>query len=161
MAFDIARLIGYGVLILGIAYPLGLYMTKVFAGERTWLTPVLAPVERVVYRIVGIDPKNEMPWTVYAVSLLLFNFACFVILYLLLRLQGILPLNPTHALGMTPDVAFNTAVSFVSNTNWQAYSGDTGASHLIQMAGLTWQNFISGATGITVAIALILGLTRM
>ena len=160
MAFDIARLIGYGVLLLGIAYPLGLYMTKVFAGERTWLTPVLAPVERVVYRIVGIDPKNEMPWTVYAVSLLLFNFACFVILYLLLRLQGILPLNPTQAVGMSPDLAFNTAVSFVTNTNWQAYAGETGASHLIQMAGLTWQNFISGATGIVVAIALIRGLTR-
>jgi len=160
MAFDIARLIGYGVVLLGLAYPLGLYMTKVFAGERTWLTPVLAPVERVVYRIVGIDPKNEMPWTVYAVSLLLFNFACFVILYLLLRLQGILPLNPTQAVGMSPDLAFNTAVSFVTNTNWQAYAGETGASHLIQMAGLTWQNFISGATGIVVAIALIRGLTR-
>ena len=160
MALDIARLAGYGVVLLAIAYPLGLYMAKVFAGERTWLTPVLAPVERLVYRAAGIDPKNEMPWTVYAISLLLFNFACFTILYLMLRFQGVLPLNPTHAVGMSPDVAFNTAVSFVSNTNWQAYSGDTGASHLIQMAGLTWQNFISGATGITVAIALIRGLTR-
>jgi K+-transporting ATPase ATPase A chain len=160
MAFDIARLAGYGVVLLAIAYPLGLYMAKVFAGEKTWLTPVLAPVERVVYRAAGIDPNNEMPWTVYAVSLLLFNFACFTILYLMLRLQGVLPLNPTHALGMSPDVAFNTAVSFVTNTNWQAYSGDTSAGHLIQMAGLTWQNFISGATGITVAIALIRGLTR-
>jgi len=101
-----------------------------------------------------------MPWTVYAVSLLLFNFACFTILYLMLRFQGVLPLNPTQAAGMSPEVAFNTAVSFVSNTNWQAYAGDTGASHLIQMAGLTWQNFVSGATGIAVAIALIRGLTR-
>ena len=98
MAFDIARLIGYGVVLLGIAYPLGLYMARVFSGEQTWLTPVLAPVERVVYRIAGIDPNNEMPWTVYAVSLLLFNFACFTILYLMLRFQGVLPLNPTQAL---------------------------------------------------------------
>jgi K+-transporting ATPase ATPase A chain len=160
VAFDIARLIGYGVVLLGVAYPLGLYMAKVFSGEKTWLTPVLAPVERFVYRVAGIDPSNEMPWTVYAVSLLLFNFACFTILYLLLRFQGILPLNPTHAVGMAPDVAFNAAVSFVSNTNWQAYAGETGASHLIQMAGFTWQNFISAGTGISVAIALIRGLTR-
>jgi K+-transporting ATPase ATPase A chain len=160
MAFDIARLIGYGVLLLALAYPLGLYMAKVFSGENTWLTPVMAPVERAVYRLAGIDPSNEMPWTVYAISLLLFNFACFAILYLLLRFQGVLPLNPTHAPGMTPDLAFNTAVSFVTNTNWQAYAGETAASHLIQMAGLTWQNFISGATGITVAIALIRGLVR-
>ena len=160
MFLDIARLVGYGVVLVGIAYPLGLYMARVFSGEKTWLTPVLAPVERVVYRVAGIDPNNEMPWTVYAVSLLLFNFACFTILYLMLRFQGLLPLNPTQAAGMSPEVAFNTAVSFVSNTNWQAYAGDTGASHLIQMAGLTWQNFVSGATGIAVAIALIRGLTR-
>jgi len=160
MFLDIARLVGYGVVLVGVAYPLGLYMAKVFSGEKTWLTPVLAPVERVVYRVAGIDPNNEMPWTVYAVSLLLFNFACFTILYLMLRFQGVLPLNPTQAAGMSPEVAFNTAVSFVSNTNWQAYAGDTGASHLIQMAGLTWQNFVSGATGIAVAIALIRGLTR-
>jgi K+-transporting ATPase ATPase A chain len=157
---DVARLIGYGVVLVGVAYPLGLYMARVFSGERTWLTPVLAPVERGVYRLAGIDPGNEMPWTVYAVSLLLFNFACFSILYLMLRFQGVLPLNPTQAVGMSPDVAFNTAVSFVSNTNWQAYAGETGASHLLQMAGFTWQNFISAATGVTVAIALIRGLTR-
>jgi K+-transporting ATPase ATPase A chain len=160
VAFDIARLIGYGIILLGLSYPLGLYMAKVFSGERTWLTPVLAPVERVVYRLAGIDPSSEMPWTVYAISLLLFNFACFTILYLLLRFQGVLPLNPTGAAGMTPDLAFNAAVSFVTNTNWQAYAGETGASHLIQMAGFTWQNFISAATGATVAIALIRGLVR-
>jgi K+-transporting ATPase ATPase A chain len=160
MALDIARLIGYGVVLLGLSYPLGLYMAKVFSGEKTWLTPVMAPVERVVYRIAGVDPANEMPWTVYAVSLLLFNFACFTILYLLLRLQGVLPINPTAAVGMSPELAFNTAISFVTNTNWQAYAGETGASHLIQMAGFTWQNFISAATGATVAIALIRGLVR-
>ena len=160
MAFDIARLIGYGVVLLAVAYPLGLYMARVFNGERTWLTPVLRPVERAIYRVAGIDPEQEMPWTVYAISLLLFNFACFAILYLLLRFQGVLPLNPTHAAGMSPDLAFNTAVSFVSNTNWQAYAGETAASHLIQMAGLTWQNFISAATGIAIAVAFIRGLTR-
>ncbi len=160
MILDILRMVGFGVLVLAIGYPLGLYMARVFAGERTWLTPVMAPVERVVYRLAGVDPSLEMRWTAYAASLLLFNFACFTILYLLLRMQGVLPLNPTAAAGMSPDLAFNTAVSFVTNTNWQAYAGETGASHLIQMAGFTWQNFISAASGITVALALIRGLTR-
>jgi K+-transporting ATPase ATPase A chain len=146
--------------LLGLAFPLGLYMAKVFGGERTWLTPVLGPAERLIYRVGGVDAGKEMPWTGYAVSLLLFNFACFTILYLLLRMQGGLPLNPTGASGMTPDIAFNTAVSFVTNTNWQAYSGEIGASHLLQMIGFTWQNFVSAATGITVAIALIRGLVR-
>jgi K+-transporting ATPase ATPase A chain len=160
MAFDIARMIGYVVLLVVLAYPLGLYMAKVYSGEKNVLTPVMAPVERIVYRLTGIDSSVEMPWTVYAISLLLFNFACFTILYLMLRFQGVLPLNPTHAPGMTPDLAFNTAISFLTNTNWQAYAGETAASHLIQMAGFTWQNFISAATGATVAIALIRGLVR-
>ncbi len=160
MAFDIARLVGYGIVLLIIAYPLGHYMARVFGGESTWLTPVLRPVERVIYRLAGIDADQEMPWTVYAISLLLFNFACFTLLYLMLRLQGVLPLNPTHAVGMSPDLAFNTAVSFVSNTNWQAYAGETAASHLLQMAGFTWQNFISASTGVAIAIAFIRGLTR-
>jgi K+-transporting ATPase ATPase A chain len=160
VALDIARLIGYGVVLVGVSYPLGLYMARVFTGQRTWLTPVLAPVERLVYRAAGVDADKEMPWTGYAVSLLLFNFACFTILYLMLRLQGALPLNPTHAAAMSPAIAFNTAVSFVTNTNWQAYVGETGVSHLVQMAGLTWQNFISAATGVSVALALIRGLTR-
>lgn len=160
MGLDIARLAGFGVVLVAVSYPLGLYMARVFTGGRTWLTPVLAPVERFVYRVAGVDPDTEMPWTVYAASLLLFNFACFTILYLLLRLQGVLPLNPTHAAGMAPAIAFNTAVSFVTNTNWQAYAGETGVSHLIQMAGFTWQNFISAATGIAVALAFIRGLTR-
>jgi K+-transporting ATPase ATPase A chain len=160
MAFDIARMIGYVVLLVVLAYPLGLYMAKVYSGEKNVLTPVMAPVERIVYRLTGIDSSVEMPWTVYAISLLLFNFACFTILYLLLRLQGVLPLNPTAAVGMSPELAFNTAISFVTNTNWQAYAGETAASHLSQMAGLTWQNFISAATGATVAIALIRGLVR-
>jgi K+-transporting ATPase ATPase A chain len=160
VTLDIARLVGYGLVLIAVAYPLGLYMARVFAGERTWLTPVLAPVERLVYKVAGVDPGTEMPWTGYAVSLLLFNFACFTILYLMLRLQGALPLNPTGAGGMSPSIAFNTAVSFVTNTNWQAYAGETGVSHLAQMVGLTWQNFISAATGVSAALALVRGLTR-
>lgn len=160
MGLDIVRFVGFGVVLVGVSYPLGLYMARVFAGERTWLTPVFAPIERLVYRVAGVDPDTEMPWTGYAVSLLLFNFACFTILYLMLRLQGVLPLNPTQATAMPAAVAFNTAVSFVTNTNWQAYLGETGVSHLVQMAGLTWQNFVSAATGVSVAVALVRGLTR-
>ena len=160
MTLDILRMIGFGAIVLAVGYPLGLYMARVFAGERTWLTPVLAPLERAIYRLAGVDPSTEMRWTGYASSLLLFNFACFTILYLLLRFQGVLPLNPTAASGMSPDMAFNTAVSFVTNTNWQAFAGETGASHLTQMMGFTWQNFISAATGMTVAVAFIRGLTR-
>jgi K+-transporting ATPase ATPase A chain len=160
LPIDIARFALYGALVVGIGYALGPYLARVYAGERTWLTPVLAPVERLFYRVVGVDPSTEMAWTSYAVALLLFNFACLVILYALLRLQGVLPLNPTGAAGMSPDLAFNTAVSFVTNTNWQAYAGDTQASHLAQMAGFTWQNFISAATGMAVAVALVRGLVR-
>lgn len=160
MVFDILRLCGYGVLLIAVAYPLGLYMARVFTGERTWLTPVLAPVERFVYRAAGVDPRTEMAWTGYAISLLLFNFACFTILYLLLRFQGVLPLNPASTPGMSSDVAFNAAVSFVTNTNWQAFAGETGASHLVQMIGFTWQNFVSAATGIAVAMAFMRGLVR-
>jgi K+-transporting ATPase ATPase A chain len=160
MTTDILRIVLYCVVVVGVGYALGAYMTRVYAGERTWLTPIAAPVERLVYRVAGVDPDAGMPWTSYAVSLLVFNFACFVVLYALLRLQGVLPLNPTGALGMTSDLAFNTAVSFVSNTNWQAYAGETGASHLTQMLGFTWQNFISAATGMAAAVAIIRGLVR-
>ncbi|HEX9094156.1 MAG TPA: potassium-transporting ATPase subunit KdpA [Coriobacteriia bacterium] len=160
MITDVLRIVLFCVLVVGVGYVLGAYMNRVYAGERTWLTPVLAPVERLVYRAAGVDPGTEMPWTAYAASLLVFNFACFVVLYALLRLQGSLPLNPTGAVGMAPDVAFNTAVSFVSNTNWQAYLPEDGVSHLTQMLGLTWQNFISAATGIAAAVALIRGLVR-
>jgi K+-transporting ATPase ATPase A chain len=160
MTADILRIVLYCVVVVGVGYALGAYMTRVYAGERTWLTPIAAPVERLVYRVAGVDPDAGMPWTSYAVSLLVFNFACFVVLYALLRLQGVLPLNPTGALGMTSDLAFNTAVSFVSNTNWQAYAGETGASHLTQMLGFTWQNFISAATGMAAAVAIIRGLVR-
>jgi K+-transporting ATPase ATPase A chain len=160
LPLDIARIALFCLLTVGIGLLLGGYLKRVFEGERTGLTPVLAPVERLVYRTAGIDPTTEMPWSSYAASLLVFNFACFVILYVLLRLQGVLPLNPTGAPGMSSDLAFNTAVSFVTNTNWQAYAGETGVSHLSQMLGLTWQNFISAATGIAAAVAFVRGLVR-
>ena len=155
MWVDIARLVGFGVVTLVLAYPLGLYMAKVFTGEKTWLTPVLAPAERIVYRAAGINPDEDMHWTVYAVSLLIFNLVCFAIMYLLLRFQGVLPLNPTQAVGMRPDLAFHTAVSFVANTDMQSYAGETAVSHLVQMAAITWQMFVSTAVGAAVVIALI------
>jgi K+-transporting ATPase ATPase A chain len=143
-----------------LAVPLGRYMAAVFDGRRTWLTPVLSPIEQGLYRLGGIDEKAEQHWTQYTVAMLLFNGAGFLLLYGLLRLQGMLPLNPEGFGALPPDLAFNTAVSFVSNTNWQNYGGETTLSYFTQMVGLTTQNFVSAATGIVLAIALIRGLAR-
>jgi K+-transporting ATPase ATPase A chain len=133
--------------------PLGLFMARVFTGERTFLSPVLSPAERVFYWAGGIDPKAEQGWLTYALSMLAFSMAGFAALYAILRLQFWLPLNPQGFAGMSPDLAFNTAVSFVTNTNWQAYGGETTLSHFSQMAGLTVQNFVSAAAGIAMALA--------
>ena len=124
--------------------PLGLYMARLFEGERTFLSPVLRPVERSLYAIAGVRPDREQGWLAYVLSMLAFNLAGFLILYALLRLQGVLPFNPQGFGAVAPDLAFNTAVSFVTNTNWQAYGGETTMSHFSQMAGLTVQNFLSG-----------------
>ncbi len=148
-----------GIIIL-LARPLGGYMTAVFNGERTLLAPVLRPVERGLYRLAGTSEREEQPWTAYAVSMLLFNLLGFLLLYLVLRLQGSLPLNPTGMSDVPPELAFNTAVSFVTNTNWQNYGGETTMSYLSQMLGLTVQNFLSAATGIALAIALIRAFAR-
>ncbi len=129
-------------------------------GERTFLSPILVPVERMSYRLLGVDPGKEQGWKGYTVSMLLFSLVCIVGMYLMLRLQDVLPLNPSNAPAMSPELAFNTAVSFDTNTNWQNYSGETSASHLIQMAGLAVRNFVSAAVGIAVAIALVRGLVR-
>ena len=137
-----------------LARPLGLYMAHVFNGERTWLTPVLGPVERVFYALSGVDRNKEQTWLAYTVAMLAFSIASFVALYLMLRFQDVLPLNPQGFAGLAPDLAFNTAVSFVTNTNWQSYSGETTVSHLSQMAGLAVQNFVSGAVGLALAVAL-------
>ena len=157
------------LLILAIAKPLGSFMTKVFTGERTFLHPVLRPLERLCYAASGINESTEQRWTQYAASLISFSIFCAVTLYLLQRAQGWLPLNPmgfgtahapSGATAMTPDLAFNTAVSFTSNTNWQNYSGESTLSYLVQMLGLTMHNFTSAAAGIAVAIALVRGFAR-
>jgi K+-transporting ATPase ATPase A chain len=146
--------------VTAIAVPFGKYMARVFAGERNFLTPVLGPVEWVIYRISGVDPKKEQHWLTYTIAVLLFNLACFVSLYALLRLQGYLPFNPQGMTGMESGLALNTAISFTTNTNWQNYGGETTLSYFTQMAGLTVHNFVSAATGIAVAIALIRGFAR-
>ena len=147
--------IGLLFLVVGLLVkPLGLYMARVFSGERTPLAPVLGPLERGFYAAAGVDQTSEQGWRTYALSMLAFSMAGFAALYAILRLQFFLPLNPQGFAGMTPDLAFNTAVSFVTNTNWQSYGGETTLSHFSQMAGLTVQNFVSAASGIAMALAL-------
>lgn len=140
--------------------PLGGYMTRVFSGERTLLSWIFGPIERGLYALAGTNEREEQHWTSYAAALLFFNLAGFLLLYLLQRLQGALPFNPAGMSAVPPELAFNTAVSFVTNTNWQNYGGESTMSYLVQMAGLTVQNFVSAATGIAIAIALIRGFAR-
>jgi len=148
-------------LILAVTKPLGVFMARVFEGERTFLDPVLRPVERLLYRITGVDEKHEMKWTEYATAMLLFSGVSMLVLYLIQRIQGILPFNPQHLTAVMPEhLAFNTAASFTTNTNWQAYSGETTMSYFTQMAGLAFHNFASAATGIVLAIAFIRGIAR-
>src|SRR5579859_421258 len=148
-------------LIFAVTKPLGIFMARVFAGERTFLDPVLRPLERLLYRVTGVDEKHEMRWTEYAGAMLLFSAVSMLVLYLMQRIQGILPFNPQHFAAVTPEhLAFNTAASFTTNTNWQAYSGETTMSYFTQMAGLAFHNFASAATGIVLAIAFIRGITR-
>jgi potassium-transporting ATPase potassium-binding subunit len=150
----------YCALLVLLTKPVGAYMTKVFNGERTWLSPVLQPTERVLYRLSGVAPEQEQHWIAFAVSMLAFTLAGFVVLYALQRLQAVLPFNPQGLGPVAPDMAFNTSVSFVTNTNWQSYVPETTMSYLVQMAGLTVHNFVSAATGIALAIALIRGFAR-
>ncbi|MES4791719.1 MAG: potassium-transporting ATPase subunit KdpA, partial [Chloroflexota bacterium] len=157
---DIAYLALYTALVVALAKPLGQYMTAVYEGRRTWLHPVLRPVERGIYRVAGIDESQEHDWKRYAVTLLAFNLFGFLLLYVILRAQGSLPLNPEQMPGVKPSLAFNTAVSFMTNTNWQSYSGETTLSYFSQMVGLTFQNFVSAAVGMCVLVALIRGLAR-
>ena len=148
------------VLVTALVKPLGWYMTRIMTGKRTFLSPVLRPIERLLYAGAGIDERQEQHWLTYLVAMLSFNAAGFVLLFGLQRLQGLLPLNPTGMGAISPDSAFNTAVSFVTNTNWQGYGGESTMSYLVQMAGLTVQNFVSAATGIAIAMALIRGFAR-
>ncbi len=150
----------YLLIIVLLAKPLGGYMARVYQGERTLLSPILGPVERLAFRLLGVDPEQEMDWKHYVLTLLLFSVLGIAFLYALQRLQGLLPLNPQGLGAVSPDSALNSAVSFVSNTNWQGYSGETTMSYLTQMLGMTVQNFASAAVGMAVLVAFIRGLAR-
>ncbi|MGH8677879.1 MAG: potassium-transporting ATPase subunit KdpA, partial [Burkholderiales bacterium] len=150
----------YFAIVVALTRPLGGFLARAFEGERTMLSTLLIPIESLLYRVAGIDPRAEQRWTTYAVAMLVFNAVGFVVLYLIQRVQALLPLNPQGLAAVAPDLAFNTAVSFTTNTNWQAYSGEQTMTYLTQMLGLTVQNFFSAASGIALAIALIRGFAR-
>jgi K+-transporting ATPase ATPase A chain len=158
----VLQIVFYFVILLVLTKPLGVFMSRVFQGERTFLHPVLRPLERFAYASGGIREDAEQKWTQYTASLLAFSAVCFAFTYIILRLQGLLPLNPEgfHAALTTPDLSFNTAVSFMTNTNWQAYGGESTLSYFVQMTALTVQNFASAAVGIAVAVAVVRGLAR-
>ena len=158
----ILQIVVFFLIILALAKPVGLYMARLFEGKRTFLHPVLRPLEILSYKMIGVEEDAEQRWTQYAASLIAFSIISFVFVYFLQRLQGILPLNPQgfNATNVTPDLAFNTAISFLTNTNWQSYSGESTLSYLVQMSALTVQNFASAAAGIAVAIALVRGFAR-
>jgi K+-transporting ATPase ATPase A chain len=159
-ALGIFQIVLYIGALIALAKPLGAFMAKVYQGERTFLSPLFAPLERAIYRLAGVDPAAESNWKRYTLGVLLFNLVGFIFVYLLQRLQGVLPLNPQGFGAITPDSSFNTAVSFVSNTNWQGYGGEATMSYLTQMLGLGVQNFVSAASGMAVLVALIRGFVR-
>jgi K+-transporting ATPase ATPase A chain len=154
------QIILYCAIIVALAKPLGWYMTRVFNGERTFLSPILRPVEAGLYWIGGVDEKRGQHWLTYTVAMLLFHVGGFLILYALMRFQAVLPFNPAEQSAVAEDLSFNTAISFITNTNWQNYGGESTLSYLVQMLGLTHQNFLSAATGIALAVALIRGFSR-
>jgi K+-transporting ATPase ATPase A chain len=154
------QIVLYLVVLLLLVKPLGSFMAKVYQGERTFMSPVLGPVERFIYRITGVKPQEEMDWKMYAFALLLFSLVGLITLYGLQRLQSLLPLNPQNLSAVAPDLSFNTSVSFNTNTNWQSYGGETTMSYLTQMIGLAVHNFLSAAIGMAVLIALIRGFVR-
>jgi potassium-transporting ATPase potassium-binding subunit len=150
----------YCAIIVALVKPLGWYMTRVFNGERTLLSPALRPVEAALYWMGGVDEKREQHWVTYTVAMLFFHIGGFLILYAVMRLQAVLPFNPAEQSAVAEDLSFNTAISFITNTNWQNYGGESTMSYLVQMLGLTHQNFLSAATGIALAVALIRGFAR-
>jgi K+-transporting ATPase ATPase A chain len=154
------QIILYCAIIIALVKPLGWYMTRVFNGERTFLSPILRPVEAVIYWAGGVDTKREQHWLTYTVAMLLFHVGGFLIIYGVMRLQAMLPFNPAEQSAVAEDLSFNTAISFITNTNWQNYGGESTLSYLVQMLGLTHQNFLSAATGIALAVALIRGFSR-
>jgi K+-transporting ATPase ATPase A chain len=158
--YNLLQIVLFMVVLLALAKPLGSYMAKVYQGERTFIDCVLSPIEKSIYRISGIDPKDEMDWKVYAIAMLTFNLLGLLFVYALQRLQGILPLNPQGLGAVSADSSWNTAVSFTSNTNWQGYGGEVTMSYLTQMLGLSVQNFVSAAAGMAVLVAFIRGIVR-
>ena len=146
--------------VLAVTKPMGVFMTKVFARERTWLDPLLRPIEKLIYKLTGVDEEHEMRWTEYTIAMLLFSGVSMLVLYLLMRVQHGLPWNPQGLANVPPELAFNTAASFTTNTNWQFYSGENTMSYLTQMAGMAYHNFVSAAVGIALAVALIRGIAR-
>src|SRR6202165_3816687 len=165
----IAQIVIYFAILLAITKPVGVFMYRVFEGGRTFLHPIFRPLERMIYKLGGVREEEEHSWVRYSACLVSLSLFSFLFVYVLQRLQGHLPLNPMHfstpqapqgATKMTPDLAFNTAVSFVTNTNWQSYSPDTTVSYMTQMAALAVQNFVSAAVGIAVAVAMIRGFAR-
>src|SRR6516225_2773149 len=154
------QIVLFCVIIVALTKPLGWYMTRVFNGERTFLSPVLQPIEAAIYRVGGVDKTREQHWLSYTVAMLFFHVGGFLILYVLMRTQALLPFNPAEQSAVAEDLSFNTAVSFITNTNWQNYGGESTMSYLVQMAGLTHQNFLSAATGIVLAVALVRGFVR-
>jgi K+-transporting ATPase ATPase A chain len=154
------QIILYCAIVVALVKPLGFYMTRVFNGERTFLSPILRPVEAGLYWIGGVDEKREQHWLTYTVAMLLFHVGGFLIIYGVMRLQALLPFNPAEQSAVAEDLSFNTAISFITNTNWQNYGGESTLSYLVQMLGLTHQNFLSAATGIALAVALIRGFSR-
>ena len=156
----VAQICLYFALLLGLAKPLGWYMARVYEGRPCGVDRILSPLERLIYRLCAVRPSDEMDWKTYALGMLVFNAAGLLTLYVLQRIQGVLPLNPAALGPVTPDLAFNTASSFATNTNWQAYGGESTLSYFTQMLGLTVQNFVSAATGMAILVALIRGLAR-
>jgi K+-transporting ATPase ATPase A chain len=154
------QIILFCAIIVALAKPLGWYMTRVFEGQWTFLSPVLRPIEVAIYWIGGVDEKREQHWVTYTLAMLFFHVGGFLILYALMRLQAVLPFNPAEQSAVAEDLSFNTAISFITNTNWQNYGGESTMSYLVQMLGLTHQNFLSAATGIALAVALIRGFSR-
>jgi K+-transporting ATPase ATPase A chain len=159
-AFVWIQIVVYLLVLLLLVKPLGSYMARVFQGQRNLMSPVIGPIERFIYKILGVHPEEEMGWKTYAGAILLLSLFGLLTLYGLERLQAFLPLNPAHLGNVSPDLAFNTSVSFITNTNWQSYSGETTMSYLTQMVGLGVHNFLSAAAGMAVLIALIRGFTR-
>ena len=147
-------------LVFAVTKPLGVFMTHVFNREKTFLDPALRPIERLIYKLTGVDEEREMRWTEYAAAVLFFSLVSMLVLYLMQRLQGVLPFNPQGMSAVSPDLSFNTAASFTTNTNWQSYAGETTMSYLTQMAGLAYHNFVSAAVGIALAVAFIRGIAR-